>query len=223
MTYYVCFSRQRYGKKACDAERMPAAELEDAILHQLERILAQEDVVREAIAEAFCELDAERPRRAAELERIEAELRRADDALGRYFAAFEAGTMAERDCAGRIAELSRRLRGLEARREELAVDEAPKPLTDEELRALQAHVREVIETGDPPARKALLQALVEEVRVVSRAEMYPSFSCPRFDHRQVQRARQDSNLRLLPPEGSALSTELRARARQSVVRRCSSP
>jgi len=28
-------------------------------------------VVREAIAEAFCELDAERPRRAAELERID--------------------------------------------------------------------------------------------------------------------------------------------------------
>jgi hypothetical protein len=43
---------------------------------------------------------------------------------------------------------------------------------------LQANVREVIETGDPPARKALLQALVEEIRVVSRAEIYPSFSLP---------------------------------------------
>src|SRR4051812_32294075 len=31
------------------------------------------------------------------------------------------------------------------------------------------------------------------------------------------RARQDSNLRLLPPEGSALSTELRAPARTSLV------
>jgi site-specific DNA recombinase len=81
--YYVCFSRQRYGKKACDAERLPAAELEDAILAQLERVLAQEDMVREAIAEAFCELDAERPRRQAELERIEVELRKTDEALGR--------------------------------------------------------------------------------------------------------------------------------------------
>src|SRR5215208_7800975 len=34
----------------------------------------------------------------------------------------------------------------------------------------------------------------------------------------AQRARQDSNLRLLPPEGSALSTELRALARLSLVR-----
>ena len=31
------------------------------------------------------------------------------------------------------------------------------------------------------------------------------------DQRSRERARQDSNLRLLPPEGSALSTELRAR------------
>src|SRR4051812_20406564 len=35
--------------------------------------------------------------------------------------------------------------------------------------------------------------------------------------RDYQRARQDSNLRLLPPEGSALSTELRARTRSLVV------
>lgn len=57
-------------------------------------------------------------------------------------------------------------------------DEAPEPLTAEEVRALQAHVREVIETGNPPARKALLQALVNEIRVVSRAEIYPCFSLP---------------------------------------------
>src|SRR4051794_5298270 len=32
-----------------------------------------------------------------------------------------------------------------------------------------------------------------------------------LESEKVRRARQDSNLRLLPPEGSALSTELRAR------------
>ena len=119
--------------------------------------------------------------------------------------------MAERDCAGRIAELSRRLRGLEARATQTR-HRSRSP--DEELRALQAHVREVIETGDPPARKALLRALVEEICVVSRAEIYPCFSLPAVRLRQGQRARQDSNLRLLPPEGSALSTELRARGRR---------
>jgi hypothetical protein len=112
--------------------------------------------------------------------------------------------------------------GLEARREELTVnaEDEPEPLTDEEVRALQAHVREVIETGDPSARKALLQALVEEIRVVSGAEIYPSFACPRFDHRQGQRARQDSNLRPRAPEARALSPELRALVEPSVVRGC---
>lgn len=77
-----------------------------------------------------------------------------------------------------VEQLSERLSGLEARRAELAVDdgEAPEPLGGEGLRALQAHVRDMIETGDPPARKALLQALVDEIRVVSREDIHPTFN-----------------------------------------------
>ncbi len=52
------------------------------------------------------------------------------------------------------------------------------PLSDEDLALLQAEVREVIEGGDSPTRKALLQSLVDEIRVVSHAEIYPSFSLP---------------------------------------------
>jgi hypothetical protein len=37
---------------------------------------------------------------------------------------------------------------------------------------------EVIEGGDSPTRKALLQSLVEEIRVVSRAEIYLAFPLP---------------------------------------------
>ncbi|MGH2746045.1 MAG: recombinase family protein, partial [Thermoleophilaceae bacterium] len=182
--------------KACDADRLPARELEEAILAQLERVLAEEDVVREAIADAFTELAAERPRREAELGRVDAELRKTGDALGRYFAAFEAGTMAERDCAGRIAELSRRLGGLEARSEELDVDadEAPEPLTDDEVRALQAQVREVIEIGDPPARKVSFRRWSRRSGSSAARRSTRLSLCPRFDHRQDQRARQDSNL-----------------------------
>ncbi len=88
--------------------------------------------------------------------------------------------MPESACAPRIDELSEKLRGLEARREELSAEEPAErePLTDEDLALLQAEVREVIEGGDAPTRKALLQSLVDEIRVVSRAEIYPSFSLP---------------------------------------------
>jgi hypothetical protein len=143
-------------------------------------VLEREPLVREAISEAFAELDAEQPKREAEPERIDAERHRTSESLERYFRAFEEGSMPESACAPRIGELSEKLRGLEARREELAAEEPAErePLTDEDLALLQAQVREVIEGGDSPTRKALLQSLVDEVRVVSRAEIYPSFSLP---------------------------------------------
>jgi len=115
--------------------------------------------VPEAIAEAFTELDAERPWREAKLQMIEAKQQKTDQALGRHFTAFENGSLNEHDCATRINELSRKLRGLLARREELAFDGAdiPQALSDDQLRALQAHVGGVIEHGDPPAKKVLIQ------------------------------------------------------------------
>ena len=178
--YYVCFSRQRYGKSACEGERLPADQLEEAVLEQLLGVLEREPLVRQAIKEAFAELDAEQPRRVEELERIDGDLRNTEGSLDRYFRAFEEGTMPESACGPRIGELTERLRGLEARREELRAEEPAErePLTDDDLALLQAQVREVIEGGDPPTRKALLQSLVDEIRVVSRAEIYPSLSLP---------------------------------------------
>jgi len=134
-------------------------------------------VVREAIASAFEELESEGPRREEEVARIDAEARKVGDSLDRYFRAFEEGTMPESACGPRIDELSGKLHGLEARRAELVAEEPDErePLSDEDLALLVAHVRDVIEGGDPPTRRALLQSLVEEIRVVSRSELYPSF------------------------------------------------
>jgi site-specific DNA recombinase len=177
--YYVCFSRQRYGKNTCDADSLPAEELEQAVLEQIVYVLEQEPLVRQAIEEAFADLDAARPNREAELKRIDAELRKLHETLDRYFRAFEQQTMPEQLCGRRISKLTEKLSQLEARREELAVDvDDPEPLSDQDLAALQAHVRQVIEAGDPAQQKALLQALVDEIRVVSRAEIYPFFSLP---------------------------------------------
>ncbi len=126
-SYYVCFSRQRYGRKACDADSLPANELEQAILEQLHTLLAREDEVRQVITEAFVELDAQRPKREAEVARLDAELRKVNHTLDRYFRAFEEQTMPEQACAPRITELTRRLSELEARRAELAADKTMAP------------------------------------------------------------------------------------------------
>jgi site-specific DNA recombinase len=116
--YYVCFTRQRYGKQNCDNDRLPADQLDHAILDQLAKTLDQESIVRDAIQQAFAELDQERPRREAEIQRIEAELQKTNAALERYFRAFESGTMPERACGERVKQLTQRLTGLTARRED---------------------------------------------------------------------------------------------------------
>ena len=93
--------------------------------------------------------------REAELERLEAEQRKLNEALDRYFRAFEEGTMPEQACGQRIAQLTQRLSQLDARRQELAIDEDDviEPLSDDDLRALQAQVRDVVANGDPPQRQ----------------------------------------------------------------------
>jgi site-specific DNA recombinase len=180
--YYVCFTRQRYGRQHCEGDRLPAEELEQAIVAQLLSLLEQEPLVRQAIQQAFAELQAARPKRQADRSRLEAELRKTNEALDRYFRAFEEETLPAAACGNRIEELSEKLRGLEARREELALDEeeTPEPLTEEDVRALAAQVREVVEDGERRQQKALLQGFVQEIRVVSREEIQPFFFVPAF-------------------------------------------
>jgi hypothetical protein len=83
-------------------------------------------------------------------------------------------------CAQRIEDLDRKLAGLRARREELAIDEhdAPAPLSEVDIRGLQAQVGDVVRNGDTRARKALPQALVHEIRMAGRDEIRPTFALP---------------------------------------------
>lgn len=178
--YYVCFSRHRYGRETCDAERIPAPALEDAILDQLTRLLQRTDLITTAIRQAAADLDAERPRWEEERAQIDAEIARADTALERYFRAFEDGTMPEKLCGERIDALSRQLSGLKSRREELTDDrqDTDTTPTDDDIAALQAEVAQTIRDGDAPTRKALLQALIGEIRVEGRDQIRPSYCLP---------------------------------------------
>lgn len=178
--YYVCFSRHRYGTQTCDAERIPAPALEAAVLDQLTGLLQQTDLIRDAIHAAAADLDADRPRWEQERQALNAEIARTDAALERYFRAFEEGTMPEKLCGERIDALSRQLSGLRSRREELTDDrqDADTVLTDDDIAALQAEVAQTIRDGDAATRKALLQALVGEIRVEGRDHIRPSYCLP---------------------------------------------
>jgi len=48
--YYTCFSRVRYGRHGCDAPRLPADELDQAIVEALLEVYTRTDVITEALA-----------------------------------------------------------------------------------------------------------------------------------------------------------------------------
>ncbi len=178
--YYVCISRQRYGRKHCDADSLRADDLEDLLLDELEHVLDNKPLIHQAIAEAHAELNADRPRREAELIQLESETKSVEAALERYFDAFEAGTLTAGACKTRVDELVGRRTVLDQRKAEVeaAVAEEAPPPTDEDLAELAAHTASIIRNGNPRQVKALLQALIQRIDVESRAHIEPVFVVP---------------------------------------------
>lgn len=91
--YYVCRTRQAKGARACAGQRLPADDLEAAVIDDLLRVYQDLDLFEEAIPGAYEDTEQERPRLEAELASAQALLRETTSALDRYLRAFEAGTM----------------------------------------------------------------------------------------------------------------------------------
>lgn len=108
-----------------------------------------------------------------------AEITKVEAALARYFDAFEDNTLDAATCAPRIQELTGRLRGLHGGQAELAAtiaDSGPKPLTPADVAALAAQISDAFRNGDPHHQKALLQALITDIRVNGKANIQPHFA-----------------------------------------------
>lgn len=58
--------------------------------------------------------------------------------------------------------------------------------SDAELSALRAHIDDALANGATPARKALLQALVHEVRAEGRDKIVPWFRVRRGEPKKVR-------------------------------------
>jgi site-specific DNA recombinase len=194
--YYVCLSRQRYGKKTCDADSLPAEELEQAVLEQIVSVLEQEPLVRQAIEEAFADLDAARPKREAELKRTDAELRKLHETLDRYFRAFEQQTMPEQLCGRRISKLTEKRvswkRGVTSSRSTSTTPSRYPIRTSPPSRHTYAKRSK---PATRPNKKLFCRRSSTKSASSVAPRSTPSSLCPRFDHRTGQCPRQESNLR----------------------------
>ncbi|MGH9304991.1 MAG: recombinase family protein, partial [Acidimicrobiales bacterium] len=152
--YYTCFSRQPYGTKYCAAERLPADKLDAAVLDTGVATYERTDLFEKAVNAARRRAKAQHANHSQELTFIDAEEAKAEDAIERYLSAFDAGTLTEAQCGTRLEGLAAKVRGLRERREELLAG------------------------ASSPARKALLQVFVHEIRVDVRDRVVPWFRVP---------------------------------------------
>jgi site-specific DNA recombinase len=181
--YYVCFSRHRYGTQECDQDRLRADELEERVVESLLATLARRDLLEEAVERWGEIVERSRPDRERELAAVEAQIRRAQGSLDRYFHAFEEERLREEVCTRRIEELSAELTSLEARRSELAeeISESEPTVPDPaELAELVGDIERALSDGELPERKAAMQAVVAEIKVRDRGQIQPVFRVPIF-------------------------------------------
>lgn len=102
--YYVCYSRQRYGRRRCDADRLPAELLESEIRAALRETFRHHRMLRAAIEEWRATRHSDQPQVEAQLAQVVAEIARGEESIEHYLLAFEARTMPESLCAPRVGE-----------------------------------------------------------------------------------------------------------------------
>ncbi len=72
--YYVCFSRQRYGADTCAADRLPAEQLDQAVLQALLDAFQRTDLFEQAVAASRTQAEALRDQHQGELSAVTTEI-----------------------------------------------------------------------------------------------------------------------------------------------------
>jgi site-specific DNA recombinase len=180
--YYTCFTRLRYDTKRCDAARLDADAAEQAVLGALASFYRdQHDLIADAIAQAQASHAAGYLARHAELAAAERELAKTSAAIDRYLTAFENGSLDPEDLAPRLAQLRTRSAQLRACRDELAAQTAATPTAPPAatLRQVAGHIDDIIRSGTENQRKALVESLVAQIKIIGADGIVPIFRIPR--------------------------------------------
>ncbi len=178
--YYICFSRQRYGPATCPADRLPTDELDRALMQALLATLARSDLLELAAANLAGQLDRHHHDHQAQLASVQAELRRTDQALDRYMLAFEDGKLDPDRFGARVDQLAQTSRKLQQQHDSLlaALQQTNTQAPPELLAEVRATISQAIDADEFTPKKALVSALVQDIEVRSRSEIYPTFRVP---------------------------------------------
>ena len=175
--YYACSGRQKLGRKGCDGERIPRDQLETAVIHQLAALYRDGTLIRDALDAATAKAQQSQPALEERRRALAEETRRAERALVRYYAGFEAGELDPKRFEARVSALEARLDVLREQDADLAQQLAPQAATlpdAAELAAVADNLETTIATAEPRQAKALLRLLIKHLRVNARSEILPT-------------------------------------------------
>jgi site-specific DNA recombinase len=203
--YYTCYRRTRYDSTACGGQRVDADAIEAAVIGALAGFYRhQHHLIAAAISAARASCAAAHDGRRAEIAATDRELARTGAAIDRYLAAFENGTLDPEDLTDRLAQLKARTRQLAARRDELAsqVDAEPAIPSPATLREVAGHIDQIIAAGSHSERKALIEALVAQVKITGPGRIVPVFRIPQPEpgpalDRTADRSRTEPGVRAM--------------------------
>jgi site-specific DNA recombinase len=176
--YYACSGRQKLGPKGCDGDRIPRDKLETAVIHQLAALYRDGTLIREALHAATAKAQQAQPALEQQRRALAEETRRAERALVRYYAGFEAGDLDAKRFEARVSALEARFDALREQDADLARQLAPQAATAPdaaELAAVADNLETTIATADPQQAKALLRLLIKDLRVNARSEILPTY------------------------------------------------
>jgi site-specific DNA recombinase len=142
----------------------------------------QHDLIADAITAAQALQATDQDTRRRELAATEHQLAMTGAAIDRYLTAFENGTLNPDDLAGRLAQLKARTRQLATSRDELTAQLASAPVVPPPATLSQVadHIGEVMGSGSHNQRKALIEALVAQVKITGPGRIVPVFRIPQI-------------------------------------------
>jgi len=184
--YYICWSRARYGTQAgCDNHRFNADELEKAMRQAvLEFYSTGYDIIARAVTEYQASHAKSSSANRDQLAAVAKQLKDNSAALDRYLTAFENGTLTDDDdnIKARLATLRDQARQLRTRKIQLEAELEQPPAAPEPaaLSKIRTRIREIFDHGNHIAKKALFEALIEEIVINSDDSLTPIFKIPVF-------------------------------------------
>ena len=203
--YYTCYSRNRYGTAGCQGPRLDADQADTAVLHALcDFYTRTPHLITAAITRARAHHHQGHASHRAEHDAITAQIQAKQNAVERYYQAFENSTMTEAVTGQRTRKLEAEIAQLQARATEITDSLATTPEGPDSaaIAHLQDYLTEVTAAGTPAERKTAIEALIAEIRITEQG-VIPVFKIPRPEH---------------PPPAATPTARLRTRFAQQCIR-----